>query len=273
MFLLKRVISLCIVCCAAFCAKAQTFTLNNAFSHNDYWRKHPLYDALSNGYTYVEADIYLRRKKLVVAHILPCFHRKSTLEKLYLEPLLTGSYGDGKELPDHPVTLLIDIKSNSAKTYRALDSLLAKYSSIITSYDDGVITRRKVTIVISGHRPYALLRSQRSRRAFLDEDLRRSCRDSVIAQTSITASCKYKRLLSWSGKGEMPEMQKERLCRFIQAAHQNDEKVRLYASPENAKVWDTLLSCGVDLINTDKIVKLKNFLLSRETPRPIVSAL
>ena len=32
--------------------------LYNAFSHNDYWREHPLHDALSYGFNCVEADLW-----------------------------------------------------------------------------------------------------------------------------------------------------------------------------------------------------------------------
>ncbi len=36
----------------------------------------------------------------------------------------------------------------------------------------------------------------------------------------------------------------------------------LWASPEKAVVWDELLRCNVDLINTNKLVKLRDFLVS-----------
>jgi hypothetical protein len=236
--------------------------LDNAFSHNDYWNKHPLYDALNNGYTYVEADVYLRGNKLVVAHILPCLRKKQTLERLYLEPLLNGRYKNGKELPDYPVTLVIDIKSNAGRTYRMLDSTLEKYKSILTSYENDSITRRRVTVVLSGNKPYALLKSQTCRRAFIDEDLRKINGDMLQGKMFLTASCRYSHLLKWYGKGTMPDSQKEKLCRYIAMAHQNEQKVRLWASPENTRVWKILLDCGVDLINTNKLVKLKRFLLA-----------
>jgi hypothetical protein len=66
----------------------QTAMLPNAFSHNDYRRKRPLQDALTNGFRYVEADIYLRKGKLIVAHILPCIKKNRTLESMYLQPLM-----------------------------------------------------------------------------------------------------------------------------------------------------------------------------------------
>src|SRR6188474_618057 len=62
----------CSICIAfllmAAALVAQTSMLPNAFSHNDYRRKRPLSDALDNGFRYVEADVYLRKGKLVVAH-------------------------------------------------------------------------------------------------------------------------------------------------------------------------------------------------------------
>lgn len=61
----------------------------------------------------------------------------------------------------------------------------------------------------------------------------------------------------------MPDDEKRRLCHYITLAHRYGKKVRLWASPENPVVWDELLQCGVDLINTDKLAKLKKFLTNR----------
>src|SRR4051794_1854607 len=73
----------------SFCnnSYSQIAYMPNAFAHNDYWHKHPLKDALSNGYSYVEADIFLKKKRLVVTHILPFLKKRRNLEKLYLKPL------------------------------------------------------------------------------------------------------------------------------------------------------------------------------------------
>ena len=57
---------------------AQSTPLLNAFAHNDYCHKHPLYDALENGFTSIEADIFLKDGKLIVAHIFPYFKGKRT---------------------------------------------------------------------------------------------------------------------------------------------------------------------------------------------------
>ena len=74
------------------------------------------------------------------------------------------------------------------------------------------------------------------------------------------ASCKYSKLVKWNGLGSFPQKEKERLQSYVDMAHTRGEKVRLWASPENQVVWGQLLSCGVDLINTNKLVALKQFL-------------
>jgi hypothetical protein len=42
--------------------------LANAHAHNDYEHKRPLFDALDNGFTSVEADVFLVDGKLLVGH-------------------------------------------------------------------------------------------------------------------------------------------------------------------------------------------------------------
>ncbi len=244
-------------------AYPQNSSLLNAFAHNDYWHKRPLYDALDNGYTHVEADIYLRGGKLVVAHILPIFKKQKTLERLYFEPLAECINGKNQvACPDYPVMLMIDIKSDANKTYEALELLLEKYRSIISGYESGQYIQRQITVVLTGHKPYELLKSQQSRLAFIDEDLMHVQQDTLAKNVYQTASCRYSRILKWTGNGTMPPLERERLCAFVLIAHKFGKKVRLWASPENTNVWKELLNCGVDLINTDKLVVLRDFLIA-----------
>src|SRR5262245_53599684 len=65
----------------------QVSPLKNAHAHNDYWHKRPLLDALNQGFTSVEADIFLVDGKLLVGHDILELQPERTLESLYLEPL------------------------------------------------------------------------------------------------------------------------------------------------------------------------------------------
>ena len=242
---------------------AQMSILANAFSHNDYRRKRPLVDALNNGFRYVEADIYLRKGKLIVAHILPCLKKKRTLETLYLKPLLeyVQDSNVSHQLNLSPLTLMIDIKSDADKTYQALLVMLEKYKPILSNYANGQTTFRNVTIVITGHQPSELIKNCDSGFVFLDDNLRNV---SSYAATDLypIASCKYSSLLKWKGKGKMPAAETRRLAFYVAEAHKNGSKVRLWAAPENKEVWSELLKCNVDLINTDHLNTLREFLTS-----------
>jgi hypothetical protein len=247
-------------------SRPQSIPLPNAFAHNDYFHKRPLYDALENGYTNIEADIFLKGDELIVAHTNPYFKDKRTLEKLYLKPLadhITANNGQVYGGYNNPIILLIDIKTDAAKTYLALKPLLEKYRSILTGYENGKVINRKITIVISGNKPYAIIKGELKRLAFIDEDLKEAAKDTVYNTIAPMASCKYTKLIKWAGVGTMPVTERQLLCSYVMAAHKYGKKVRLWASPENKTVWQELLKCGVDLINTDQLVALKNFLISR----------
>jgi hypothetical protein len=246
-------------------AHSQSVPLPNAFAHNDYCHKHPLFDALENGYTNIEADIFLEDHKLIIAHVNPFFRWNKTLETLYLKPLydrIAKNNGYVYEGYNNPVILMIDIKTGANNTYTALKPLLEKYSSILSSYDHGKVYPRAITVVLSGHKPYKMIKSEEKRLAFIDEDLRKTDRDTTAANVYKLASCKYSKLLKWKGRGSMPDDERRRLCAYIVMAHRYDKKVRLWASPENNIVWEELLKCGVDLINTDKLATLKYFLVA-----------
>src|ERR1700744_818763 len=106
-------------------AYPQNISLPNAYAHNDYWHKRPLYDALEDGFTHIEADIYLRDGQLVVAHVLPRLRMRKKLDSLYLKPLIACINGTNRQsaCPEYPVMLMIDIKSAAGSTYRALKQL------------------------------------------------------------------------------------------------------------------------------------------------------
>ncbi len=260
-----KLLFLVLLAFTAFNSYSQNVPLANAFAHNDYWHKRPLYDALDNGYTHIEADIYLRHGKLIVAHMLPVLKRHRTLESLYLDPLASCINGSNEQESRivYPITLMIDIKSNAAKTYEALSEVLEKYKNILSGYENGIFVQRQITIVITGNKPFDILKNQQNRLAFIDEDLMKVQQDTSSTNIYRTASCKYSRLVNWNGNGTFPVLQKQRLCKYVSMAHRYGKKVRLWASPEKPVVWNELLDCGVDLINTDKLPELKNFLTKR----------
>lgn len=247
-------------------AHPQSIPLSNAFAHNDYFHDRPLFDALDNGYTYIEADVFLKDDELIVAHINPYFKDRKTLENLYLKPLaerITKNGGQVYKGYAAQLTLMIDIKTDADRTYNALKLLLQKYRSIFTVYDNGKVSNGPVIAVISGNKPYRAIEAEKTRLAFIDADLR-DLSNAKGLYIYTMASCKYSKLMKWTGRGIIPRDEKARLKTYVEQAHRDGRKVRLWASPESKVVWRELLNCGVDLINTDKLTMLKDFLKDNE---------
>ena len=235
--------------------------LPHAYAHNDYWHKRPLLDALDNGFTHVEADIYLRHSRLIVSHNPPFLGRRRTLEDLYFRPLLQRFMTDSErqQSPMDTIVLMIDVKSKGVRTIKALNKLLDKYKPLLSSCENGKVAIRNLTLVITGHRPLSWLKLQEPRYLFVDADLKKLDQLQDLYDRYFTASCKYSSLISWKGKGEIPSTEQQRLTALVVRAHAMGAKVRLWGSPDKTPVWNFLISCGVDLINTDRLVALRNY--------------
>lgn len=245
---------------------AQVNILPNGHSHNDYKQKHPLADALNCGFTSIEADVFLIKGELMVAHTRSFFKEKKSLETLYLKPLhdsVIKHNGNVYFKNKHPVILLIDIKSDASKAYSSLKPLLEKYKSILTGFESGTIIARAVTIVLSGNKPYDIIKNENNRFAFIDDNLN-NLNPENSSSIFMMASTNYSNILDWQGKGEIPARQKEKLIELTNTAHEKGKKVRLWASPENVMVWEELLNCGVDFINTDNLQEFKEFFISKK---------
>ena len=241
-----------------------------AHAHNDYEHDQPLHDALSHGFTSVEADVWLVDGELLVAHDLVDVDPAKTLESLYLDPLQDLARGRGRSVYpgwDGSVQLLIDIKSAGEPTYAAIHDELAEHKAIMTRAAHGRVRIGPVTAVISGNRPLETMRSQRVRYAFYDGrsgDLGSGLPASLMPLVSDN----WTKLFTWQGEGEMPAAERERLHAFVDQAHAAGHRVRFWATPDQPgaareAMWTELADAGVDHINTDDLPALDDFLTNR----------
>ncbi len=239
--------------------------LPSAHAHNDYWHPRPLLDALEHGFCSFEADIFLVQGKLLVGHDRSELKPSQTLQKLYLEPLQKRSQlYQGRIYPTGPATvyLLIDIKADGKACYLAVHNVLAKYAGILSSWQDGQWTQRAVTVVISGDCPRDVIRAQKERFAGIDgrvSDL--NAKDPAHLMPFISASWRLQ--FRWAGFGEMPARERKKLQDIVRKAHQRGRKVRFWATPELPALWQELQAAEVDLINTDRLDQLRDFLRCR----------
>ncbi|MFN8322996.1 MAG: hypothetical protein U0T74_10090 [Chitinophagales bacterium] len=241
---------------------AQVAPLLNGHAHNDYVHTRPLFDALENGFTSIEADVFLHQNELKISHLGLALNQSKTLEELYLKPLYKiVSQNGGSVYKGHitPVILMIDFKTG-AGTYEVLKTILKKYEDILTVYKgDSVIHQRAVNILISGNAPYDELKQEDTALVTIDGNL--SAMNDTISRKLITRySSSWSKYFTWKGRGEIPASQKTMLINLVTQAHYLKKEIRFYHIPDKEKVWQTLIDAGVDWINTDKLAAYRKFI-------------
>ncbi|MDQ3790399.1 MAG: phosphatidylinositol-specific phospholipase C/glycerophosphodiester phosphodiesterase family protein [Actinomycetota bacterium] len=245
--------------------------LAQAHAHNDYEHARPLFDALDEGFTSVEADIFLVGGELLVAHDPEDLDPARTLTSLYLEPLrqrVIDNHG-GVYRGHRDFQLLIDIKTEGESTYAALDALLRqpRYAFLWTTYRYGHVRTRAVTAVVSGNRPRATMEAQPTRVAFYDGRIANQADLGPGSDARLTplVSDNWTKLFTWTGSGPMPAAEKAKLRDIVRTAHRAGQRVRFWATPdapgpERDAIWRELVAADVDHINTDDLKGLADFL-------------
>lgn len=235
--------------------------LPQAHAHNDYEHARPLADALDHGFCNIEADVWLVEGRLLVAHDRKDAKPERTLEALYLDPLLGRVKANGGRVYRGwpPITLLVDVKSEAKTTYAALEAVLARYAGILTVYENGGERPGAVTVVVSGNRSLESVKAASRRYSALDG--RSTDLDSVEPSTVYPwISETWTKLSKWKGQGALPEADLATLRDWVQRAHAKGRKLRFWNYPETPEAWRILAREGVDVIGTDHLSRLRDFL-------------
>ena len=157
-------------------------------SHNDYWRRVPLFSALRHGCTGVEADVWLFDEELYVGHNTASLTRNRTFQSLYIHPLVqilegqnpSTSFYNGTDHgvfdtdPGRSVTLLVDLKTGGEETWPWVLAQLEplRERGWLTFVENGTVNYRPITVVGTGNTPFDILTQNSTYRdAFFDAPL------------------------------------------------------------------------------------------------------
>lgn len=244
-------------------AFAQVVPLVGAHAHNDYNHDRPLLDALSNGFTSVEADVLLIDGELYVGHDLPeGTNDLPTLEEAYLLPLDSIiQVNAGFVFPGftRDFYLMVDFKTEAEATYQVLKEQLLPYGKWLMPEEN---PQGRVNIFISGNRPIETILADKDRLVALDgrpEDLGKGY---SVAEMPVISQAFYK-YSDWDGIGKIPDLDKKNIEALVSATHKEGKMLRLWANPDTPGGWAAFRQLGVDIINTDNLEDLRNFLLSQ----------
>jgi alkaline phosphatase len=245
------------------CAYSQsTSTINNGHSHNDYHQNIPLLKAYYDGLGSIEADVFLKKGVLYVAHDTTEIRPEATLTKVYLAPL-AALYAKNENRPYKDATknlqLVIDIKEGHIEVLAQLIKDLKPYNNIFNKTHNP----RAIKLVISGDMPdpthfkdfpdyisfdgrpnVNYTKDQLERIAMVSEDL--------------------KQFTIWNGKGIPVEADAAKMKSAIDRAHQMGKPFRFWATQDSPNTWIVLQKMGADWINTDHPDQLADFYLNRK---------
>jgi alkaline phosphatase len=245
--------SLFLSCCVST-AQPHTYTVANAHAHNDYENAIPFYMAYGEGFGSIEADIFLENGELIVAHDTKEVLLHRTLQEYYLQPLLAAvrrnngfPYGDSSR----QLQMLIDIKTDAVPTLNALIAALSGYPPLVDN--------PRLKWVITGNRP--------ERKSFVtypgfiwfDGELSVEYGKDVLIKIALFSD-NFKNYANWNGEHYIPDIEKMKLRKGIDKAHQVNKPVRYWNAPDTLNAWHQLMRLGVDYINTDHVTALSFFL-------------
>jgi glycerophosphoryl diester phosphodiesterase len=223
-----------------------------AHSHNDYEQKQPFEAAYNLGFDSIEADLYLKDNEIFVAHdwnkILP----ERAFKNLYLNPLLakiTENNGYPYSIKK-PLTLMLDLKKEGRELMKVLFAQLSQYKKEL----------KHVKIVLSGDMPppeefknYDKIFYFDGRKELLYS--KKEFKRVAFVSASFLDFGKF-----WMGKTPMPDETFQKIDLFVKEMHHKGKMVRLWATPNTVLGYETLQKLKVDIIGTDDLELLSNFL-------------
>jgi len=231
------------------------FTLLPAYSHNDYYNRRPLLDALDLGYRGAEADVIRVGQELLVGHSRNETKTHSTLARLYLDPLLTRAHSCGFILSDStPFLLNIELKDRDPRAFELLAALLARYEVLFAG------TRPAATAALVGWWPDTVVGTSTWPR-FLQVHVVLGRPGQRPRRRVGLISIDYGKVLRWPGRGPISPEAKEAIVSARRVADSCGVRIRVHHVPARREVYQWLLAEGVALIGASNLDRDRELLL------------
>ena len=257
--------TLAILLLSAASTQAQTTVtlappLEQGHSHNDYWRPHPLTDALQLGFKSVEADVFLLDTTLQVGHDRASLRPEKTLQTMYLEPM-RQVLRTKKTLYTKPAELwlYVDFKNDGPGTYAQLQRILARYQDVLSTPKQP--RQGGVKVILSGGYPRQEVLADAQRLVYLDGSLQ-DLQAGASSKQFPAVNGDWQQSFKWNGEGPMPATEAARLRQWNDLAMRNGQKIRFWNLPAGnparlQAMWRELLRYPAVLVGADELAELK----------------
>jgi len=251
-------------------------------SHNDYWRRVPLFEALSLGITGVEADCHLINGELYVGHSNSSLRPNITFRSLYLDPLTTilnnqnsansvastsGINGVWDTDPSRGIVLMTDLKTEGFSTLEAVQAQLEPFreKGWLTYWNGTALVPGPITHVGTGYTPFAaVLNSSYSnstyRSVFFDAPLH-DLSDIYNASNSYYTSASLTGVLGGKTNVGHNGLSRDQMT-FLQGQVDRAKELGLVSRywdipswpvARRTNIWHQLEELGIGMLNADAI--------------------
>ncbi|KAH7166261.1 PLC-like phosphodiesterase [Dactylonectria macrodidyma] len=253
-------------------------------SHNDYWRKRPLYSALLAGCVGIEADVWALRDELYVSHDRGRLTPDRTLSALYIDPLLkilddrNSATGAGLPTrgvyatdPTQTLVLLVDIKANPELAWPLLLKKLKplRKAGWLSYLQNGTLIHAPITVVGTGDTRMEQIEANSFRDIFLDAPLAKLGGGTYNSFNSYYASVSFPRSIGLVGPQGLRQSQLLKVRHQIKEAHSRGLKVRYWSLPawplsKRNHLWDVLVNEGLDILHVDDLLGVRDLFQGRQ---------
>ncbi len=244
---IRKIVLFAAMCFVCGGASAQLPVLIH--SHNDYTRRVPFYEAYSQQASSIEADVFLHEGRLLVGHDLPDLRPDFDFESLYVEPLVTLFGRNGGRAfrdSDRPLQLMVELKSETEPTLRAVAELLGRWPEVF----DSTRNPQAVRVVVTGRVPEPADFERYPAWIRFDGEWNREYTPAQLERVALFSG-DLRKLTQWNGKGSIIPSERIAVEGVIDRAHALGKPVRFWNAPEGTTVYYTFYNMGVDYINTD----------------------
>lgn len=232
-------------------AQVKSYTVADAHSHNDYKNNIPFYRAYEKGFGSIEADVYAVKGQLMVAHEKKEIDPLRSLKILYTDPLTEKLKRD----PQRQLRLLIEIKED----YKAVLPLVIRELKPLEQYISSPAHPGRLSIVMTGAVPPAA--EMVNYPDWISFDVDHLDGFTALQWKKIgLVSFPFGKYTRWNGKGVLNRAEIAKLKGAIDSVHNSGKKIRLWETPDTKSSWLALIRLGVDVIGTDKVEELGDFL-------------
>ncbi len=233
----------------------KTYTPADAHSHNDYKNSIPFYRAYNAGFGSIEADVFALNGQLMVAHDEKEITPSRSLKLMYIDPLVIKLKNDTAR----KLRLLIEIK----KDYKVTLPLVITELKPLSKYFSYPGHAGRLSIVMTGKVPPGAVMLNYPAWLNFDVDHITDFTSQQLTKIALV-SVPFSRYSKWKGAGEIDQQSVNRLTGIIDSVHAAGKKIRFWDEPDTKTCWAELIRLNTDVIGTDHINELANFLNKKE---------